>query len=134
MRRRPWLPASFHVWLALVFFGLGSQPQLAFCSDASGHRAIELSDPLCCWSNASPHGVAHADPHCAPDCTDTPLGSVAATGRPHAPQHLAVAHAPAANAAAVIVVVAGAYAPASDNPSWAHPPTPRVLRSTVNRC
>jgi len=137
MRRSKQIRGLAHALLVFVFTSLGSLPQLALCTSAAGHHALELRDAACCGPVAAVgtgHSVRALPSGCAPDCSDTPLGVVAAAHRPEQIHGTVTetSYLPAVCGAAPLDRGCGPRAAA-----WPIPPldfTLRVLRSTVALC
>jgi hypothetical protein len=122
--------------LVCVFATLGSLPQLALCTGAAGHHAIELRGAACCDPVAAPgYGptVEAVPSECPPDCSDLPLGVVAAAQRPDGPHHTVTgAYLPPISS---VVLENGGFS--SGLGAWPILPvdyTLRALRSTVALC
>ncbi len=126
-----------HGLTAVFFLCLGSLPQLAVCTDAAGHHALELRDAACCHP-AETAGDARSFRSqrvgCAPDCSDVPLGVVAAAQRPDHFQGTVTATSCVRPISGVVPLAGGRDLRAA---AWPIPPldfTLRALRSTIALC
>jgi hypothetical protein len=135
MRRSLLTQRLAHVLLVFVFTCLGSLPQLALCTGATGHRALELRGATCCrpmQMAVAAGGIRALRFGCALDCSDTPLGTVAAVQRSEQFAGTVSGTSVQLPLPGMLPPDAGRGQPAAASPPWAC--SLRVLRGTVALC